>query len=198
MGRSRVSLSVVAVVGLLLTGCGSGTKDSADAAGPSSISAPPPASASTSPTPSAVAPSEAAAPTGTLSKKFSDCAKVDLPKAAQLQQSKSGDPEMMCAFESDTDYVSFKVTNGAAFNFDMAMNIEKGTSNGTTVIKPRDADGWSFGATWPADGTFVRAQYWLVGKDGILLCKMGSDRGEAGITDLADVCEQAKSALLTA
>jgi hypothetical protein len=105
-------------------------------------------------------------------------------------------PEVMCAFESDTDYVSFAVGTRLAHTFQAAKVSEQARSNGKIVIEPASMDGWTFGARWPDNGTFVRVQHWIVDSKGqVLLCKMGSDRGEAAIAELSGVCEQAKSAL---
>ena len=105
----------------------------------------------------------------------------------------------MCAFESQTDYVSFKVGPGAP-TFTAAKAIEQAKSNGKVVIEQVPAEGWSFAARWPSDGgPLLRVQHWLVDAKGqVLLCKMGSERGEAGVAELAKVCEQAKTALFTA
>lgn len=172
---------------LVLGGCGSGGETSE--AG--SDESPP-----SSPSPSA----EAAGPTGTLTTKAIDCATIKPP--ADLKKASTG-PDVMCAFESGTDYVSFAAGASpsalhVASTFDQAKKIEKANSNGKIVIEPVEAAGWTFGARWPDEGTFVRVQRWLVdGQGQVLLCKMGSDRGESAITELADVCEQAKTALYT-
>lgn len=105
----------------------------------------------------------------------------------------------MCAYESDTDYVSFRVGRREPTSFDIAQRVEQASSNGKTVIEQVPADGWTFGARWPGKGTFMRVQRYLVDAQGqVLLCKMGSNRGQAGVTELVAVCDQAKSALLTA
>ena len=76
--------------------------------------------------------------------------------------------------------------------------IDKRTGSPVTSLRTT-ADGWTFGAAWPVADGFSRVQYWLVDADGkVLLCKTGSDRGEKGIKDLAEVCNAAKELLYTA
>lgn len=193
MRSTRLLMTVTLCAGLM-SGCGSssgedpaaGTTTSAAA----SSTAPPSPSASASASPSV----SEAAPTGTLSTKPMKCADVKL--VAGLKRA-GASPEVMCAFESATDYVSFRVGRQAN-SFEIAKITEQGNSKGKVVIEQVPADGWTFGAQWPANGPFMRVQRWLVDAKGqVLLCKMGSDRGEAGITELVSVCEQAKTALYT-
>ena len=193
MRFTRFLTVVAAAAGLAVGGCGSGGEDDpvANTSAPATTAATASASAPPSPPPTA----EAAAPTGTLTTAPVKCTQVKLPTG--LARANAG-PEVMCAFESDTDYVSFAVGTRMASTFDVAKAWSRRSSNGKIVIEPVPADGWTFGARWPDDGPFVRVQQWLVdGQKQVLLCKMGSDRGEAGIAELADVCEQAKTALYT-
>ncbi len=205
MRLTQNSMALISVACLTVGGCAS-ANDGAAGVGPS-VSATRSATATGSKaasevpastvTPSA-APPESTAPTGTLSTKRIDCTVLSLPAPADLKR--SNNPAVMCAFESETDYVSIHVTANAARNFDMAKNIEMGNSSGKTEIKPVSADGWTFGARWPGNGgPNIRVQYWLVDAGGkVLLCKLGSDRGESAITELAKVCEQARSVLFAA
>ncbi len=188
---TRVS-AVAAGIALLAGGCSSGAADEPSSSASSAAASP---TAAESPSVSATPTDEAATPTGTLATTPVECAELTLP--AGLERA-GASPDVMCAFESDTDYVSFAVGTNMAQSFDMAKSVEQSNSDGKTVIEPVSADGWTFGARWPDEGPFVRVQHWLVDGGGqVLLCKMGSDRGEAGIGDLAEVCEQAKSALYT-
>ena len=82
--------------------------------------------------------------------------------------------------------------------FKTARIVEQGNSKGKVVIEQVAAEGWTFGAQWPPNGALTRVQRWLVDADGqVLLCKMGSDRGDAGIAELIAVCDQAKAKLYT-
>lgn len=204
MRLTQSAMALISVACLAVAGCGSESDD--DAGADTSVSA---RSATASGTQAAsdagartvspsAAPRETAAPTGTLSTKPIDCAVLKLPVPAALKRSKN--PSLMCAFESQTDYVSIRVTANAARDFDMAKNLELTNSAGKTAIEPVSADGWTFGARWPGNGgPNIRVQYWLVDDGGkVLLCKLGSNRGESAITELAKVCEQARSALLAA
>ncbi len=182
MRYSRYFSLLAATALLTLSGCGSGGETSE----PANDGAP-------SPTESPSA--EAASPAGTLTTTPIDCGTIKAP--ADLKKAGAG-PEVMCVFESDTDYVSFATGTNMASTFDQAKSVEQANSDGKIVIDPMEAAGWTFGARWPDEGTFVRVQRWLVdGQGQVLLCKMGSDRGESAITELADVCEQAKTALYT-
>ena len=182
MRYSRYLSLLTAATLLALSGCGSGGETSEPAGD---------VAASPSASPSA----EAASPTGTLTTKPIDCATIKPP--ADLKKAGAG-PDVMCAFESGTDYVSFAAGPNMASTFDQAKSVEQANSNGKIVIEPVEAAGWTFGARWPDEGTFVRVQRWLVdGQGQVLLCKMGSDRGESAIAELAEVCEQAKTALYT-
>ncbi len=192
MGRSRTTVIVVAGLALA-AGCGSGgaqaPPDTPVATASTAPSPSPSPSASASPT----APAQAA-PSGSL-KTTLDCAEVT--PVAGLKKTNAS-PGTLCAFESDTDYVAFTVTRQQAPTFTAAQAVEQANSKGKIVIEQVPADGWTFGARWPADGAFTRVQRWLVDAQGqILLCKMGSDRGDAGITELVAVCEQAKAKLHT-
>ncbi|MBK8470431.1 MAG: hypothetical protein IPL45_11800 [Actinomycetales bacterium] len=141
----------------------------------------------------------AAAPTGQLSTTMVECATVKLPLPAGLKRANVSPVDgPMCAYDSDTDYVSFTVGPRLATSFKAAKLVEQENSKGKVVIEPVSADGWTFGARWPDNGPTARVQYWLVdGKNRVLMCKMGSDRGAAGIKELAAVCEMAKAALYT-
>ena len=184
------ALTLVGLLACALTGCAS-EGSASPAAAPSSAGA----TSAASPT-TAAGPSESAsaatstAATGSLSAKAPDCAKVARPAALKRSMAV---PPVMCAYESSTDYVSFAVGEAFARTFDQAAGME------STKISQTTADGWTFGAAWPVADGFTRVQYWLVDADGkVLLCKTGSDRGERGIKDLAEVCNAAKELLYTA
>lgn len=196
MTFTRILTVAAAGASLALGGCGGGGEDKPATSASAAPSTAATASASASASPSSTA--EAAAPTGTLTTTPVKCTQVELP--AGLKQAGVNPVDgPMCAYESDTDYVSFQVGARLATSFKVAKVIEQGQSEGKIVIEPVAADGWTFGARWPANGPSVRVQYWLVdGTNQVLLCKMGTDRGEGAIAELADVCEQAKAALYTA
>lgn len=186
------ALTVIGLLTCALAGCASGgaaapTSAAADggatSAGATSAAASPSASASASPATSAEA-------SGSLSTKSVDCATVTRPKALKRTMAA---PPVMCAYESATDYVSFAVAEGFARTFEQAAGTE------SKKIEQAPAEGWTFGAAWPVENGFTRVQYWLVAANGrVLLCKMGSERGAAGIKNLAAVCNGAKQLLYTA
>ena len=184
------ALTLVGLLACALTGCAS-EGSASPAAAPSSAGATSAASPTTAASPSESAPTATStAATGSLSAKAPDCAKVARPAALKRSMAV---PPVMCAYESSTDYVSFAVGEAFARTFDQAAGME------STKITQSTADGWTFGAAWPVADGFSRVQYWLVDADGkVLLCKTGSDRGEKGIKDLAEVCNAAKELLYTA
>lgn len=192
MRSLHLVIAVTVAAGMVVSGCGSVSAETPSA----TVSGSTTTSAAASSNPSTSAPPTSAAATGTLSTAPHPCTGLELPKG--LKRQKTMRP-LACTWESATDYVLFAVGREAT-TFDIAKSLEQSNSNGKTVIEQVPAEGWSFGARWPSDGSsLLRVQRWLVDAKGqVLLCKMGSERGEAGIAELVDVCEQAKTALFTA
>ena len=193
MRYARLLMVVTVGVGLAVGGCGSG--------GGGTVAGTPAQTTSAAAVSSSVAQSAsvatAAAPTGQLSTTLVECATLKVPAGLKRANVNPVDGPM-CAYDSDTDYVSFTVGTRLATSFKAAKVVEQANTNGKIVIEPVSADGWTFGARWPDNGPTARVQYWLVdGKNRVLMCKMGSDRGAAGIDELAAVCEMAKAALYT-
>ena len=189
--RSLHWVIAVTVAAGLVSGCGSGSAGAPSA----TVSGSTTTSAAASPNPSTSAPPASAA-TGTLSTAPHPCTGLELPKGLKRQNTTR---PLSCTWESATDFVLFAVGQEAT-TFNIAKSLEQSNSDGKIVIEQVPAEGWSFGARWPSDGSsLLRVQRWLVDAKGlVLLCKMGSERGEAGIAELVDVCEQAKTALFTA
>lgn len=198
MRRVQTVLSLAAGVVLSASGCGlAGTPAPASEAAskPAIVPTTTPVTESqpASPTPAS---GVLATGTGSLSTAPLKCTDFEPPAGLTSTGARPG----ACAFESATDYVSFVVGSGPR-TFDMAKRFELGRSNEKVIIAQVPATGgWTFAARWPSDeGPLLRVQRWLVDAKGqVLLCKMGTERGEKAVAQLATVCEHAKDALFAA
>ena len=190
MSSNHSVMPVLAGLCVALAGCAGSATPAAPAGQVTS------GAATSSPTASAAASetaSEPAAATGTLSTKSPDCATIERPKS--LKRSFAA-PPTMCAFESKTAFLAFRVFPSRTLTFEDFAAEEKAGSG--EVLEKVQADGWTFAARWPFKD-FYRVQYYLVDSKGLRLeCKTGADGGEAELKQLLEVCNEVKKVLYKA
>lgn len=187
MSSNHSVMPVLAGLCVALAGCAGSATPAAPAGQVTS------GAATSSPTASAAASetaSEPAAATGTLSTKSPDCATIERPKS--LQRSMAA-PPTMCAFESKTAFLAFRVSLSSARTFENFAAEQKAASG--EELEKIETDGWTFGARWPFKD-FYRVQYYLIDSKGLRLeCKTGADGGEAELKQLLEVCNEVRTLL---